>query len=88
MKKKEIQAILFMIILGRSSDRIFNPMRYTGDINSLALHYIVAAIYASGRDIQDVISIMVVVISILDVISIRFHYISAPIYASSLYLFF
>ena len=29
-KKLEIQVIISMIILTRSSERIFNPMRYTG----------------------------------------------------------
>ena len=29
VEKGEIQVILFMIMLTRSSERIFNPMRYT-----------------------------------------------------------
>ena len=30
MKKYEIQVIVFMIMLTRCLERIFNPMRYTG----------------------------------------------------------
>ena len=30
MKKLEIQVIVFIILLTRSSERIFNPMRYAG----------------------------------------------------------
>ena len=32
VKKLEIQVIVFMTMLTRSSERIFNPMRYTGII--------------------------------------------------------
>ena len=30
MKKWEIKIILYMVMFTRSSERIFNPMRYTG----------------------------------------------------------
>ena len=32
VKKLEIQVIVFIIMLTRFSERIFNPMRYTGQI--------------------------------------------------------
>ena len=47
MKKIEIQVIAFMIMLNRSSERIFNPSRYIGVFDLL-------------RRNEDVIEIMVI----------------------------
>ena len=37
VKKWEIQVIIFLILLTRSTERIFNPMRYT-DIIVILMH--------------------------------------------------
>ena len=40
VKKLEIQVIVFIIMLTRSSERILNPMRYAGLIYTVVSHYI------------------------------------------------
>ena len=36
VKKREIQVFVFIIMFTRSLERIFNPMRYAGDIYNYA----------------------------------------------------